>query len=196
MNDDDQAAGGYYSYSLGYRNDAVSSLTGPGSSAVGAVQSFSPDGHITSYASEGENGAVFEQTKLYSPSSYEVATGYRYGQGYIFYGSDYGTVGQNPFFNPHSENSYSDLRQDLGTGYTSYRAFDDVSTPQGGGYDLRTSSSLTYRAYGDGSYYEMGRSSSGLFTYGGHLVAGTSESASYTVSYDAGTGYLSTSHTP
>ena len=59
---------GYFSSFLGAYNTARGELTGPDSSA------YEQDGNTTSYASENDNGGVFEQTTFVSGSRYEVAT--------------------------------------------------------------------------------------------------------------------------
>lgn len=180
---------GYYELSLGGYNTARGALTGPGSSA------YSQDGGITSYAHEGYNGGIFTQTTFEHGNIYQVATSYSYAAGYFYYGADEGSVGTGAFSNPNSYSSYSSALGNVQDGLLDYSSSSSAHAGYGG-YDQRTTIGFSLENFADGSYYASYHSTSGLFSYGGEAVPGTSTSYALTSSYDAATGYLSTYHTP
>lgn len=180
---------GYYELSLGGYNTARGALTGPGSSA------YAQDGGITSYAHEGYNGGIFTQTTFTHGHIYQVATSYSYAVGYFYYGADEGSVGIGAFSNPNSYSSYSSALGNSQGGLLDYTSSASAHTAYGG-YDHRTTTSFSLQNYADGSYYASDHSTSGLFSYAGEAIPGTSSGYSATSSYDAATGYLTTSHYP
>ena len=180
---------GYYEIFLGEYNTARGALTEPGSSA------YERDGDVTSYAHEGYNGGIFEQTTLAHGSVYQIATSYSYAAGYFYYGADYGSVGTSAFFNPNSYSSYSSVFGNTQEGVLDYSSSSSTHAAYGG-YDHRSTTSFSLSNYADGSYDTTSRTSSGLFTYAGEAVPGSSSTYSSTSSYDASTGYMTTYHTP
>ncbi len=180
---------GYYSSFLGAYNTARGELTGPGSSA------YEQDGNTTSYASENDNGGVFEQTTFVSGSRYEVATSYIYASGYYYYGADGGAVGTGPFSNNDSYSSYSFASGNSTDGLLEY-TFSSSEHSAYGGYDQRTTLNFAERNFADESYYSTTTSRSGLFTYDGQQISGSQTSYYAMTSYDASTGYLSSYHSP
>ena len=180
---------GYYEISLGGYNTARGALTGPGSSAYGQ------QGDITSYAHENYNGGIFVQTTLTRGNTYQVATSYSYAAGYYYYGSDYGASGTSAYSDPNSYSSYASALGNSQEGLLDYSS-SSSSHVASDSYDRRTSTGFSLQNYAGGSYNTSYHSFSGLFTYAGDPVPGSSSSYSSTTSYDAATGYVTAYHTP
>ena len=196
----DHAEYGYGSYGAGYgpyasnlgisdaAGEARGGLTGPGSSYDAQI------GDITSYAHEGYNGGIFQQTTIENGGNYRIATSYSYAAGYTYYGAGAYPVG-SVATSPDTCTSYSYLTANDHYGISSYVSFSHSNAAYAG-YDHRSSTYFRLESCANGSYHSSYRATSGLFDDSGQAISGTATSYASASSYDSYTGYFSTSHPP